>query len=68
MRILQIVVDNLSDRCREIFKSKYVDGQRFGEIALSLGYANANAARGAHHTCITRAREMGHDGINRLFE
>lgn len=68
IRILQEVLDNLTDRCREIFKSKYIDRQRFGDIAVSLGYASANAARGAHHMCITRARELGGDYIDRLFE
>jgi len=67
MEMLKSLMRNLSERCQEIIKAKYTKGQRFRDIAVSLGYTNENSARGAHHTCIQNARELGMIEIERIF-
>ena len=61
-------MDEISDKCRELLKAKYLDGLQFNAIAKKLGMPSTGAARVKKHDCLKSIRENNKDIIKKYYE
>lgn len=61
------ILDQVSDRCKEIFNARFVKGLRFKELAECLDFSSENSAKNANHDCLKQARIKGKSIIDNYY-
>lgn len=56
-RLVSAIIEEMSDQCRHLLVSHYVEGQRWSTIAKKYGLANAETAKSIAFRCRKKFRE-----------
>lgn len=67
-KTVEELLAKLSEKCKEIFKARFVERKRFSEIAKELNYSGENSAKSANHDCLQTAREKGKTIIKEYYD
>lgn len=54
--LVNVMFENISKRCKEIFQARFISGMKFSEIATELNFSSDNSAKNANHDCLKQAR------------
>lgn len=65
-RIVQDIIDNMPDTCKNIFKGYYWDNLTTSTIADMFGFSNANSVKTQKYKCLQKFRNKYNDLMSRI--
>ena len=66
-RIVQSIIESMSNTCKNVFQGYYWDNLTTSTIADMFGFANANSVKAQKYKCLQKFRTKYNELLNRIY-